>query len=98
MSGEPSLLYLVSPLLVVVGVLGLLSLSWAISARPSWLQVRDELYGFLLFAGTVVVFIAFSFLALNYLPGPDWFWFLVGFVVLFWMCFLIHEKFGSSQI
>jgi hypothetical protein len=33
-----------------------------------------ELYGFLLFAGAVAVVIAFSFLALNYLPGPDWFW------------------------
>jgi len=39
--------------------------------------VRNELYGVLLFAGAVAVFIAFSFLALNYLPGPDWFWFLV---------------------
>jgi hypothetical protein len=29
--------------------------------------VRNELYGFLLFAGAVAVFIAFSFLALNYL-------------------------------
>ena len=55
---------------------------------------EHELYGFLLFAGAVAVFIAFSFLALNYLPGPDWFWFLVGFVGLFWMCFLIHQKFG----
>ena len=97
-SGEHSLLYLVSPLLVVVGILGLFSLSWAISTRSSWWQVRNELYGFLLFAGAVAVFIAFSFLALNYLPGPDWFWFLVGFVGLFWMCFLIHEKFGSSRI
>ena len=97
-SEEPSLLYLVSPLLVVVGILGLFSLSWAISTRPSWWQVRNELYGLLLFAGTVAVFIAFSFLALNYLPGPDWFWFLVGFVGHFWMCFLIHEKFGSSRI
>src|SRR5262249_16995229 len=41
---------------------------------------------FLLFAGAVAVFIAFSFLALNYLPRPDWFWFLVSFVGLFWMC------------
>jgi hypothetical protein len=97
-SEEPSLLYLVSPLLVVVGILGLFSLSSAIRKRQSWWQVRDELYGFFLFAGTVAVFIAFSFLALNYLPGPDWFWFLVGFVGLFWMCFLIHEKFGSSRI
>src|SRR5215471_11091277 len=71
-SGEPSFLYLVSPLLVVVGILGLFSLSWAISTRPSWQQARNELYGFLLFAGAVAVFIAFSFLALNYLPGPDW--------------------------
>ena len=90
------MLYLVSPLLVVVGILGLFSLSWAIS-RPSWWQVRDELYGFLLFVGTVVVFIAFSFLALNYLPGPDWFWFLVSFAGLFWMAFLIHQKFDSSR-
>src|SRR5262249_53152958 len=97
-SEEHSLLYLVSPLLVVVGILGLFSLSWAISTRPSWWQVRNELYGFLLFAGAVAVFIAFSFLALNYLPGPDWFWFLVGFVGLFCMCFLIHKKFGSSRI
>jgi hypothetical protein len=88
------LLYLVSPLLVVVGILGLFSLSSAISKRQSWWRVRDELYGLFLFAGTVAVFIAFSFLALNYLPGPDWFWFLVGFVGLFLMCFLIHEKFG----
>ena len=95
---ERSFLYLVSPLLVVVGILGLFSLSWAIRTRQSWWQVRNELYGFLLFAGTVAVFIAFSFLALNYLSGPDWFWFLVGFVGLFWMCFLIHEKFGSSRI
>jgi len=79
-SGEPSLLYLVSPLLAVVGILGLFSLSWAISTRPSWWKVRNELYGFLLFAGAVAVFIALSFLTLNYLPGPDWFWFLVGFV------------------
>ena len=94
---EPSFLYLVSPLLVVVGILGLFSLSSAITRR-SWWQVRNELYGFLLFAGAVAVFIAFSFLALNYLPGPDWFWFLVGFVGLFWMAFLIHEKFDRSRI
>ena len=97
-SREPSLLYLVSPLLVVVGILGLFSLSWTISTRPSWWKVRNELYGFLLFAGAVAVFIAFAFLALNYLPGPDWFWFLVGFVGLFWMFFLIHEKFDGSRI
>ena len=79
--------------MVVVGILGLFSLSWTISTRPSWRQVRDALYGFLLFAGAVALFIAFSFLALNYLPGPDWFWFLVGFVGLFGMYFLIHKKF-----
>jgi len=72
-SEEHSLLYLVSPLLMVVGILGLFSLSWAISTRPSWWQVRNELYGFLLFAGAVAVFIAFSFLALNYLPGQTGF-------------------------
>ena len=97
-SEEPSFLYLVSPLLVVVGILGLFSLSWALRTRPSWGQVRNELYGFLLFAGAVAVVIAFSFLALNYFPGPDWFWFLVGFVGLFWMVFLIHQKFDSSRI
>jgi hypothetical protein len=41
----------------------------------------------LVFVGAVAVFIAFSFLALNYLPGPDWFCFLVGFAGLFWMAF-----------
>ena len=95
---EPTFLYMVSPILVVVGILGLFSLLRAISIRPSWWQLRNELYGFLLFAGAVAVFIAFSFLALNYLPGPDWFWFLVSFVGLFWMCFLIHEKFDGSRL
>ena len=98
MSEERSFLYLVSPLLVVVGILGLFSLSRALSTWPSWKQVRNELYGFLLFAGAVAVVIAFSFVAINYLPGPDWFWFLVGFVGFFWMCFLIHEKFDGSRI
>src|SRR5262249_31940913 len=67
-SEEPSFLYLVSPLLVVVGILGLFSLSWALSTRPSWRQLRNELYGFLLFAGAVAVVIAFSFLAAQLLP------------------------------
>ena len=98
MSEERSFLYLVSPLLVVVGILGLFSLSRALSTRPSWKQVRNELYGFLLFAGAVAVVIAFSFLAINYLPGPDWFWFLVGSAGLFWMAFPIHQKFDSSRI
>src|SRR5262245_4771445 len=53
MAGALSFLYLVSPLLVVVGILGLFSLSWALRTRPSRRQVRDELYGFLLFAGAV---------------------------------------------
>ena len=96
-SDERSFLYLVSPLLVVVGILGLFSLSRALSTRPSWRQVRNELYGFLLFAGAVAVVIAFSFLALNYLPGPDWFWVLVGSAGLFWMAFLIHQKFDSFR-
>ena len=94
---ERSFLYLVSPLLVVVGILGLFSLSRVLSIRPSWKQVRNELNGFLLFAGAVAVVIAFSFLALNYLPGPDWFWFLVGSAGLFWVAFLIHQKFDSSR-
>ena len=98
MSEERSFLYLVSPLLLVVAILGLFSLSRALSTRPSWKQVRNELYGFLLFAGAVAVVIAFSFLALNYLPGPDWFWVLVGSAGLFWMAFLIHQKFDSSRI
>ena len=95
-SEGPSFLYLVSPLLVVVGILGLFSLSSAITRR-SWWQVRNELYGLLLFAGAMAAFIAFSFLALNYLPGPDWFWVLVGFAGLFWMAFLIHQKFDGSR-
>src|SRR5262249_22908042 len=30
------------PFLVVVGILGLFSLSWAISTRPSWRQARNR--------------------------------------------------------
>jgi len=97
-SEEPSFLYLVSSLLVVVGILGLFSLSRALCTRPSWRQVRNGLSGFLLFAGAVAVVISFSFLALNYLPGPDWLRFLVGFAGLFWMAFLIHRRFDSSRI
>jgi bacteriorhodopsin len=36
--------------------------------------------------------------AFKYLPGPDWFWSLVGFAGYFGMCFLIHERFDGFRI
>jgi hypothetical protein len=66
--------------------------------RSRQLMLRNELYGLLCMAGTVVVFFVFVGIASNYFPGPDWLWYVVGFAGLFWMEFLIHEKFDSSQI
>jgi hypothetical protein len=62
-----------------------------------WWQVRNELYGLLCMAGAVIVFFVFAGIASNYFPGPDLLWYVVGFVGLFWMEFLIHEKFDSSR-
>jgi presenilin-like A22 family membrane protease len=95
---EPTLLYMLSPFLVVAGIIAAILLAWVLHTRPSWWQVRQELYGLLYWVGAVVVFIAFLLFAFSYLPGPDWLWYVVGFVGFFWMCFLIHEKFGSSRI
>jgi hypothetical protein len=89
---------MVSPFLVVAGIFAAIFLTWAIHTRPSWWQVRQELYGLLWWVGAVVVFYAFLFFALSYFPGPDWLWYVVGFVGLFWMEFLIHEKFDSSRL
>ena len=94
---EPTLRYMLSPFLVVVGIFVALMLAWAIQIRPSWWQVRQELYGLLYQAGAVAVLLAFLFFAFSYLPGPDWLWYVVGFVGFFFICFLIHEKFDSSR-
>jgi hypothetical protein len=61
-------------------------------------EVRNELYGLLCMAGAVIVFFVFVGIASNYLPGPDWLWYVVGFVGLFWMEFFIHEKFDSPSL
>ena len=94
---EPTLLYMVSPFLVVAGIFAAIFLTWAIHTRPSWWQVRQELYGLLWWVGAVVVFYVFLFFAFSYFPGPDWHWYVVSFVGFFFMCFLIHEKFDSSR-
>jgi hypothetical protein len=47
-------------------------------------------------AGAAIVFFVFLGIASNF-PGPDWLWYVVGFAGLFWMEFLIHEKFDSSR-
>jgi hypothetical protein len=87
------------PLLyVVIGISAALVLAWAISTRPSGWQVRNELYGLLYLAGALAVFVGFLFFAFSFLPGPDWFWSLVGFAGYFGMCFLIHEKFDGLRI
>jgi hypothetical protein len=59
-------------------------------------QVRNELYGLLCMAGAAIVFFVFLGIASKF-PGPDWLWYVVGFAGLFWMEFLIHEKFDSSR-
>ena len=61
-------------------------------------DVCNELYGLLCMTGAGIVFFVFVGTASNYFPGPDWLWYVVGFVGLFWMEFLIHEKFDSSRI
>jgi len=61
-------------------------------------ELRNELYGLLCMAGAVIVFFVFVAIASNYFPGPDWLWYVVGFVGLFWMEFLIHEKLDSSRL
>ena len=83
--------------MVVAGIFAAIFLTWAIHTRPSWWQVRQELYGLLWWVGAVVVFYVFLFFAFSYFPGPDWLWYVVGFAGLFWMEFLIHEKFDSSR-
>jgi hypothetical protein len=60
-------------------------------------QVRKELYGLLCMAGAAIVFFVFLGTACNFLPGPDWLWYVVGFAGLFWMEFLIQQKFDSSR-
>jgi hypothetical protein len=82
-------------LYAVIGISAALVLAWAIQTRQSRWQVRQ---GFLYWAGALVVFVGFLFVALSYLPGPDWFWSLVGFAGYFGMCFLIHEKFDGLRI
>jgi hypothetical protein len=61
------------------------------------LTLRNKLYGLLCMVGAVIVFFVFVGIASNYFPGPDWLWYIVGFAALFWMEFLIHERFDSSQ-
>jgi FtsH-binding integral membrane protein len=61
-------------------------------------KFRSELYGLLCMAGAVIVFFVFVGIASNYFPGPDWLWYVVGFVGLFWTEFLIHKKFDSSRL
>ena len=68
---EPTLRYMLSPFLVVVGIFVALMLAWAIQIRPSWWQVRQELYGLLWWVSAVVVFYAFLFFAFSYFPGPE---------------------------
>ena len=85
-SGEPSLLYLVSPLLAVVGILGLFSLSWAISTRL-----------LALCWGSGCVYCALVPYA-QLLARSGLVLVPCGLCWLFWMCFLIHEKFDGSRI
>jgi uncharacterized membrane protein YuzA (DUF378 family) len=82
-------------LYAVIGISAALVLAWAIQTRQSRWQVRQ---GFLYWAGALVVFVGFLFVALSYFPGPDWFWCLVGFAGYFGMCFLIHQKFDGLRI
>jgi hypothetical protein len=84
-------------LLVAFGLIALPILSW-LRTRPSRRQVRQELYGFLCSLGAVVVAFAFMAFAFSYLPGPHWFWGLVGFAGLFWTVSLIHVKFERPWI
>jgi hypothetical protein len=84
-------------ILVVVGIFVAIMLAWAIETRPSSWQVRNELYELLCMTGAVIVFFVFVGIASNYFLGPDWLWGIVGFIGLFWMALLIHEKFNSSQ-
>jgi hypothetical protein len=81
---------------VVVALFALAMLSWALSNRPDWWRVRTELYGFLWFAASVVLFFAFNLFAFSYLPG-HFLWFLLSFVAFGWFSFRIHEKFDSSS-
>jgi hypothetical protein len=60
-------------------------------------QVRKELYGLLCMAGAAIVLFVFLGTACNFFPGPDWLWYVVGFAGLFWMEFLIQQKFDSSR-
>jgi hypothetical protein len=61
------------------------------------LTLRNELYGLLCMVSAVIVFFVFVGIASNYFPGPDGLWYIVGFAALFWIEFLIHEKFDSSR-
>jgi hypothetical protein len=47
-------------------------------------------------AGAAIVFFVFLGIASNF-PRPDCLWYVVGVAGLFWMEFLIHEKFDSSR-
>jgi hypothetical protein len=82
--------------LVAIGLYGLAMLFWAIRARPSWWQVRTELYGFLRFAAAAALFFAFNLFASSYLFGPPVIWFLSSLAGLGWLSFRIHQKFNSS--
>jgi hypothetical protein len=66
--------------------------------RQLMLALRNELYRLLCMASGAILFLMFVGIASNYLPGPDWLWYVVGFVGLFWMEFLIHEKFDSPSL
>ena len=94
---EPTLLYMLSPILVVVEIFAAIMLAWEIQTRPSSWQVRNELYELLCMTGVVIVFFVFVGIASNYFLGPDWLWGILGFIGLFWMALLIHDKFNSLR-
>jgi hypothetical protein len=65
--------------------------------QPSQWQVRNELYGLLCMAAAAIVFFVFLGTASDFFPGPDWLWYVAGFAGLFWMEFLIQQKFDSPR-
>ena len=66
---EPTLLYMLSPILVVVEIFAAIMLAWEIQTRPSSWQVRNELYELLCMTGAVIVFFVFVGIASNYFLG-----------------------------
>jgi hypothetical protein len=75
-------------LVIFVGGNAVVFAIWAVATRPSWWQLKNEIYSGLCGMGLVLAWGAFIVLF-----RPDWFWGVGSFLVVCWLTFKASEKF-----